>query len=900
MAGSIQLEALHGLKGINLLKDPAALTEGEYAWAKNCWPNMPGLLGRRPALQWARSITAQTYSTAPKYPAAVLGDRAYIQNVLGPAQTAAGLSYQQTVPVPVDFEFGRSGNDMVVILVDDNAIYWAAAVPTLYGRPNQLVKLGQLDRTPTLFSWNQKTYILAAGVGMWVVQPDASTGGDGFSIQPFGFNNQPGFAQYCAVDAAQRFWWANFGAGNEDMIWFSEPFQPGILTDGNGAGADHFNRVNGYNLTTGDGGAVTAIAQLSTSQAGAPNASSIFLWTRSSTFQIQGEPLTNAEATDPNANPYGTLQVVRLNTVAGCVSQRGVVQTPYGAFWIGEDDVWFMPFGSLPIRVGTKIRPALLAAPPSNQWRHYAVYDKGSGSLRICVMRPGDSSGYTTPPGYQYWLDLRNGPPEDADSAVWWGPMEFNPGGWNDPANFTFAGAPHSMKVDSRITGDGKVYAIAPYDSMPTFVVGWDTSERIGGIALCTVDSQAAFDSALPVATETAYPWVANVLHHYGDVIAPFPDHPSILYWNIAQISGLSGASNPFTYPNPPTQVNDNAVVWSQVGTGDALGNASAAFATRKQHSVRYNPGANGVDTVIGSPTGPGNWTTIQQELRSRETFFGGAAYDDLIDGIELSYYVPAPSQVKLQTQPFIVQQTLDIPGDYNDKWQFGLGPRGDSSSYGLGQKPLGRSFSNKLLTPGQRVVKTSMQFILQTLSGLYTPASTALPQTITVPIWDSAGIGGNVNTLTINLASFLWANGLYDLVTALNAQFATNLLDDNCILSIQRVAAGGVYTPFQSPPFFIYNYDNGTGNTFWIPMTLPALQAIADASGIYEPRLARLLDMLGFTDDYQGCLTVFPFGAGSDPGWKRATRDPYANDHAELQVVAANVRYRAFGRRPT
>lgn len=106
-------------------------------------------------------------------------------------------------------------------------------------------------------------------------------------------------------------------------------------------------------------------------------------------------------------------QWVRVSATVGCIGKDTMVETPYGAFWIGLQSVYYMPpGGGVPIDVGWPIRPSIEAIPVRMRSRCVGLYHKGFVKYAIVP------NGATTATE-QWWLDLSQGV---GQIPSWWGP----------------------------------------------------------------------------------------------------------------------------------------------------------------------------------------------------------------------------------------------------------------------------------------------------------------------------------------------------------------------------------------------------------------------------------------------------------------------------------------------
>jgi hypothetical protein len=138
-----------------------------------------------------------------------------------------------------------------------------------------------------------------------------------------------------------------------------------------------------------------------------------------SMWMVQGEP--------PTSVLNGTLRVTPINKDEGCISKETVVDTPHGTVWCSGKNVWLMPSGQQPVKVGDDIAPLLASHYGAAVYAWHAVYKDGFYKLTIPRVAPGQGDtgedygeAYLTAPTEQWWLDMREYP----ERMTWWGPMD--------------------------------------------------------------------------------------------------------------------------------------------------------------------------------------------------------------------------------------------------------------------------------------------------------------------------------------------------------------------------------------------------------------------------------------------------------------------------------------------
>ena len=364
---------------------------------------------------------------------------------------------------------------------------------------------------------------------------------------------------------------------------------------------------------------ITAVAELSTTADGSPVQSVAAVWTKSRMFMLLGEPIESDENPAPENNGgLGSLQINRLNVEAGCVSQSTVTRTPYGTFWAGLDDVWFMPFGQIPIRVGTKIRPVLRDQPVGLQWKLHAEYS--DGFYRLAVFAPGQGPNDYSPCQHQWWLDLTDGPPNNADEAVWYGPQVIS----NTFDNPDSLGGTYTMARDLRATGDGRLYTLQPY-LMP------GNNATVYGMSLCSFDGVVGRDTSAP--TGEPDEWLPSTAIDKGNVFRPVTGKDNFTTPTfICTTAGITGLTEPnWLAPSATGTVTDGTVTWTlryfdSVGPDEALPGYKADISRLSDE--------------------------VEMSLLSKEFDFGDPMTDKLLDGAELGFYAGDNTRVTYTSHP--------------------------------------------------------------------------------------------------------------------------------------------------------------------------------------------------------------------------------------------------------
>lgn len=616
--------------GVNQQLDPMAIADNQLQSAENFSGRQGQDPGVRPAMAFVREVV-------PDY-------RPWNSDRYDGVSTTERYHHWARLWRPMKFVFPPFGGDVAgvfqttgqrqiidvdgvnsrpVILNEQEAVLWM--LPSLYaggdvnGGPYCL-SLGVCTRAPSLFVFDGKLYAFGGNNAGGHIAP-STTGLIGPTLGWDYFRNvwtTPQTVNFIPDGAAVVRDRVVYWKGNR--IYWSDRGDP--LTIWANAETDGYIPITGEEQE-----AITAVAELSTTADGSPVQSVAAVWTKTRCYMLLGEPLQYIEAADVSAdNPIlGSLQINRLNIECGCVSPATVTRTPYGTFWVGPDDVWFMPYGALPIRVGTNIRPSLRAVPQSLAYRLCAEYV--NGFYRIAL--PGAEMDGASPLAEIWSLDLNEGPPASADQAAWWGPHtlcngdspDVTGGGGSEDEGGGVSGI-WAWARDTRNTGDGKLY------SLQTYLINRSGagSYNIYGMSLCGWDQFGMRDIGAPVYPPR--PWQANTNYFEGDVVVPQPYTADMRASHfVCTTAGTSAGSEPNWYA-AAASVTDNTVVWKPV----------------------YYEGSR----PLGSyrPLAAQTSNNIEWELVSKEYTLGDAISEKLLDGAELAFTSQVPQQLTYKTNP--------------------------------------------------------------------------------------------------------------------------------------------------------------------------------------------------------------------------------------------------------
>lgn len=616
--------------GVNQQLDPMAIADNQLQSAENFSGRQGQDPGVRPAMAFVREVVPDYRPwNSDRYDGVSVTERYHhwarlwrpMKFVFPPFGGDVAGVFQTTGQRQIIDVDGV--NSRPVILNEQEAVLWM--LPSLYaggdvnGGPYCL-SLGVCTRAPSLFVFDGKLYAFGGDNAGGHIAP-STTGLIGPTLGWDYFRNvwtTPQTVNFIPDGAAVVRDRVVYWKGNR--IFWSDRGDP--LTIWANAETDGYIPITGEEQE-----AITAVAELSTTADGSPVQSVAAVWTKTRCYMLLGEPLQYIEAADVSAdNPIlGSLQINRLNIECGCVSPATVTRTPYGTFWVGPDDVWFMPYGALPIRVGTNIRPALRAVPQSLAYRLCAEYV--NGFYRIAL--PGAEMDGASPLAEIWSLDLNEGPPASADQAAWWGPHtlcngdspDVTGGGGSEDEGGGVSGI-WAWARDTRNTGDGKLY------SLQTYLINRSGagSYNIYGMSLCGWDQFGMRDIGAPVYPPR--PWQANTNYFEGDVVVPQPYTADMRAAHfVCTTAGTSAGSEPNWYA-AAASVTDNTVVWKPV----------------------YYEG----NRPLGSyrPLAAQTSNNIEWELVSKEYTLGDAISEKLLDGAELAFTSQVPQQLTYKTNP--------------------------------------------------------------------------------------------------------------------------------------------------------------------------------------------------------------------------------------------------------
>lgn len=389
--------------GIDIRLDPRVIRDDQMAQLANVYPDQNGILVKRPALRYAFGTLSCRFS-----------------KVMAIARAApnSGAAY-----IVVGWDAVSGGTVLTAI---DAAGLQVAAYPASGAG---LVT----NDNPTIVTYENQTIVFpGAGYDGCVVWHNGMWTTCSYTIDVPSAPGQPQTSGVLSPEVAflyrGRVVIANFGAGNltrysmSDYNYpagFAPPsqfFVPRFLLVG--AEMLAFNAPHGTTLRDEVEPIIAGIEFMLQMVGSATQAGFLLLGNR---YAYIGTGVFGASIEVTAALIAGDFELKRINYDCGCAGKMTLLRTQYGVLWVGPDDVWLMDTGGAPRRVGTNIRSAIQACPPSLLGSMWAVFADNTYKLAI----PTQMSGEEGPEYLHYWLDMRTGPPKSAEEARWYGPHQY-------------------------------------------------------------------------------------------------------------------------------------------------------------------------------------------------------------------------------------------------------------------------------------------------------------------------------------------------------------------------------------------------------------------------------------------------------------------------------------------
>lgn len=618
--------------GVNAFKDPTMLEDNELQPSENFSTRVGGDPGTRPGLNFVQEINpAEPWDG--RYGADYLRNdyllwarslRPRLFTFSGPGQLAAILQTSATKTIQVWSETSPTAFILYTLAPGQNWVWvpgvWDSSALGSRGGPYGF-PLGVGNGPCSLFTFDGIVYAFDGMTpGCYITPADLD---DTAESAPFKYNpvewttEQPkGFVPTGAAIVRDR---AVYFIGT--TLYWSDPNDPlAILDDAVTSG--------GQSVSNDETSPLTAIADMALSAAGSPNSSVIAAWTRNSMYMIQGEPLDSSAG--PGEDYFGSLRITKMNIQAGCISQATVTRTPYGTFWVGADDVWWMPFGALPVRIGTKIRNVIKAIPPGLAYRICADYS--NGYYRIALWAEGTGPDNDTPLNQMWWLDLNTVIPQNSDQAQWYGPHNLVN---ND-----------GLPAEGSTVNTSGIWAMARnQDGDLQFLQPWMVSNqeefRTYGMSLAELQDGVGRDITAPF-YPVSVPWTPTTAISEGDMYVP-PGSSNGSVW-ICTTAGTTGATEPNWESSGSATRTDGTVTWTAKHWGGT---------PQELHSSYVQPAYMTANTIA---------MTLQSKEYSLEGEDGeGAGKEKLMDGAEITYTTDQPVRVTYTTAPHQTSNSREL-----------------------------------------------------------------------------------------------------------------------------------------------------------------------------------------------------------------------------------------------
>lgn len=615
MSSNVPRQPLPFTRGVNIQMDPTNIGDDEAVELRNLWPTQPGgPIDTRPALGVVREPWWYTPSTNQRELLVQWHD--WVNGML------TTYMVQQRSTTPVEVLFVAAGQADPALASFNQLAVTPAASP------------------PWSVRVNNKVYYMN-GAGLYVIDGDTLIPGLGNGAPvPEIRASTAGITPKFAANVRERMWYVGLGDGRQNRVAVSDRFLPEQVPD----------EAYWFDVGSEDEGPITAIAEAAATDGGSLETNLVLIFKRNAVYVCRGEP---AQGTDTPGTTtdwrLGTLIVSKMQVQAGCVSQRSIASSPRGLYWLGSDDVWFMPFASAPIPVGTKIRPALARVDESREQWMYATFV--GGVLRVSCDSDGqattDSYGSPAAPAEEYWLDCRNPAggdttdyPSDAAAARWFGPQRYISGGEaGDVLGMLYART--IKQSDGAPAHEGVYGGEFASDALGTFYF-------VSGLFVIQVGAATHYDSVRPVLNSVN--WESNTAYEEGDVVTP-----GAFLLNGYDDRAMSAVDSMFLLRSWRCSVAGTSGFLADV----ASQGMSGAGATFVDGTVTWVPEWNALGTRRINRFHYALKYPIEPVIVTKEYDFGEPIIEKLVQGVEMSH--ASPWVVPLLVTSIIDEQTTEF-----------------------------------------------------------------------------------------------------------------------------------------------------------------------------------------------------------------------------------------------
>lgn len=409
--------------GVNLLLEPHSIRDDQLALAKNCWPLVNGQLATREPVKFERQVGAGARNILALFVPDPSTGFVFVCHYVD----SAGDQW-------IEASAYSAGASIVALKVATGAVNgYQPMVFANYRGEVLAVGAGNegvfhLMNLPTGWAWVRATFQWDDVVTVTGKQTQI-TGGPVKPTACCTYKDRMVYAVGNSIIFADRAAWS---LSESSLTGDLHQRAPIFTQIGNDALADNGRRVTFSSI---QGETITAMEEFSLNSVTDPLQTGLLVHTSGgSTLMIQGEVSETTDSGTTFDSYLGNLNYPKVNMTCGIAGAYAKCRGPNGMFWADENDVYAIYDSSaMPVKIGTNIRPALQACPPSLRKFWYMTYANGAVFLSIPYAVLG-TSGYSWY-GQHWRLDLRP-PAEDSQSgfiapqtaaqASWWGPMDYS------------------------------------------------------------------------------------------------------------------------------------------------------------------------------------------------------------------------------------------------------------------------------------------------------------------------------------------------------------------------------------------------------------------------------------------------------------------------------------------